>query len=66
MKESTSRTMLRALILLVTCGIATGALIGVDARTTEAVPPVLTRTEDGKPILLGRMVVTARALPQED
>lgn len=58
--------MTRYLIVLAAAATAAGALISVDARTTEEAAPVtISRTDDGKPIILGRMVVTATPLPEE-
>ncbi|HEX7874093.1 MAG TPA: hypothetical protein VF475_14355 [Sphingobium sp.] len=60
------KEMTRYLIVLAAAATAAGALISVDARTTEdAAPQMISKTDDGKPIILGRMVVTATALPEE-
>ena len=45
---------------------AAASLLGIDARKeASAHPALVTQTDAGKPILLGRMVVTATALPQD-
>ncbi|MFT3965550.1 MAG: hypothetical protein QM690_06680 [Sphingobium sp.] len=55
--------MTRYLIVLAAAAAATGSLMSVSARTVEnPEPAIISKTADGKPLLLGRMVVTAAPL----
>lgn len=61
--------MTRFLIALVAAATATTALFSATALSAEApahrhAPRVISQTEDGKPILLASVTVTATALPE--
>lgn len=58
--------MIRTLTLLAALATLTASLASVAARSADAPQPrVVSQTKDGKPIILGTMVVTAKALPAE-
>jgi hypothetical protein len=61
-----AKIMTRYLIVLAAAATATVSMMSADAQPTRAQPRVVTQTQDGKPIVLGTMVVTATALPDTE